>query len=71
MELRDMGGFEIFLVAVVLAGAVQLVLGFLKAGIIGHYFPSSVIQGMLAAIGLILILKQIPSLLRSRSGFFR
>ncbi len=54
------GTFEGFLAAVVIAGAIQLTLGFLKAGIIGHFFPVSVIKGMLAAIGLILILKQIP-----------
>jgi len=53
-------GFEAFLLAVVVAGAIQVVAGFLRAGIIGHYFPSSVIKGMLAGIGLILVLKQIP-----------
>ncbi len=58
--IENLGGFEAFLLAVVLAGAIQLLLGFLQAGIIGHFFPSSVIKGMLAAIGLILILKQIP-----------
>lgn len=58
--ITKLGSFEAFLLAVVLAGVIQLILGFLKAGIIGHYFPSSVIKGMLAAIGLILILKQIP-----------
>ncbi|HRD39691.1 MAG TPA: SulP family inorganic anion transporter, partial [Bacteroidia bacterium] len=44
----------------VLAGALQLLAGFLKAGVIGYYFPSSVIKGMLAAIGITLILKEIP-----------
>jgi MFS superfamily sulfate permease-like transporter len=58
--IATLGSFEAFLMAVVLAGAIQIVLGYLKAGIIGYYFPSSVIKGMLAAIGLILILKQIP-----------
>ena len=53
-------GFQNFLLAVVLSGVIQLVLGFLKAGTIGYYFPTSVIKGMLAAIGLIIILKQIP-----------
>ena len=53
-------GFGNFLLAVVLAGVIQFVLGLLKAGTIGYYFPSSVIKGMLAAIGLIIILKQIP-----------
>lgn len=52
--------FETFLLAVVICGALQLVLGFIKAGIIGDYVPNCVIKGMLAAIGLILILKQFP-----------
>ncbi len=52
--------FEAFLVAVMIGGVIQLVMGILKAGVIGHFFPSAVIKGMLAAIGLILILKQIP-----------
>ncbi|GAB2774921.1 SulP family inorganic anion transporter [Rhabdobacter roseus] len=52
--------FEAFLLAVVLAGVIQIVAGLLKAGIIGYYFPSSVIKGMLAAIGITLILKEIP-----------
>jgi MFS superfamily sulfate permease-like transporter len=52
--------YETFLLAVMLAGVIQFILGYLRAGIIGHYFPSSVIKGMLAAIGLILIFKQIP-----------
>lgn len=58
--ITTLGTYETFLLAVVLAGVLQLTLGYLKAGIIGHYFPSSVIKGMLAAIGLILIFKQIP-----------
>ncbi|MBL7917956.1 MAG: SulP family inorganic anion transporter, partial [Bacteroidia bacterium] len=58
--IQGLGSYESFLLAVVLAGAIQIVLGFLKAGIIGYYFPSSVIKGMLAAIGIILIFKQIP-----------
>ncbi|MGR3809927.1 SulP family inorganic anion transporter [Jiulongibacter sp. NS-SX5] len=52
--------YELFLAAVVLGGAIQLVLGFIGAGKIAFYFPSSVIKGMLAAIGLTIILKQIP-----------
>jgi MFS superfamily sulfate permease-like transporter len=55
--------YEAFLVAVVIAGILQIILGYLKAGIIGDFFPNSVIRGMLAAIGLILILKQVPHLL--------
>lgn len=58
--IGSLGSFEAFLAAVVLAGIIQLIAGFLKAGVIGYYFPSSVIKGMLAAIGIILILKQIP-----------
>ena len=58
--ISDLGGYENFLVAVVLGGVIQLVFGFLKAGIIGYYFPSSVIKGMLTGIGIIIILKQIP-----------
>ncbi|WP_297762821.1 SulP family inorganic anion transporter [uncultured Muriicola sp.] len=55
-----LGGYQNFLVAVVLGGAIQLLFGVLKAGIIGYYFPSSVIKGMLTGIGIIIILKQIP-----------
>lgn len=58
--ITRLGAFETFLVAVVLAGAIQLTLGFLKAGSIANYFPSNVIKGMLTAIGIIIILKQIP-----------
>ena len=58
--ISDLGGFEIFLVAVVLAGIIQLIMGFVKAGIIAYFFPSSVIYGMLAGIGIIIFLKQIP-----------
>lgn len=53
-------GYEAFLLAVVLAGALQLILGFIKAGTISNYFPSNVIEGMLAGIGIIIILKEIP-----------
>jgi MFS superfamily sulfate permease-like transporter len=59
-SINQLGSFDLFLAAVVIAGIFQIVLGYLRAGIIGNYFPSSVIKGMLAAIGLILILKQIP-----------
>lgn len=55
--------FEAFLFSVVICGALQLVLGTIKAGVIGDYVPNSVIKGMLAAIGLILILKQFPHLI--------
>jgi len=59
-SIGTLGGFENFLVAVVLGGVIQLLFGILKAGIIGYYFPSSVIKGMLTGIGIIIILKQIP-----------
>lgn len=62
--------FQAFLVAVVLAGIIQVALGYFKAGIIGLFFPSSVIKGMLAAIGLILILKQIPHFIGADQDFF-
>ncbi|EAR16746.1 MULTISPECIES: SulP family inorganic anion transporter [Robiginitalea] len=55
-----LGGWENFLVAVVLGGAIQILFGVLRAGIIGYYFPSSVIKGMLTGIGIIIVLKQIP-----------
>ena len=58
--ITELGSYETFLFAVVLAGMIQVALGYLKAGVIGYYFPSSVIKGMLAAIGIILILKQAP-----------
>ncbi len=58
--INELGSFEIFLLAVVIGGVFQLTLGFLQAGIIGYYFPSSVINGMLSGIGIIIILKQIP-----------
>ncbi|QXP80415.1 MULTISPECIES: SulP family inorganic anion transporter [Winogradskyella] len=58
--IGSLGGYENFLVAVVLGGVIQLIFGLLKAGIIGYYFPSSVIKGMLTGIGIIIILKQIP-----------
>lgn len=53
-------GFDAFLLAVLLAGAIQLVLGFLKAGTISNYFPSSVIEGMLTGIGIFIIMKELP-----------
>jgi MFS superfamily sulfate permease-like transporter len=58
--ITDLGSFNIFLLAVLLAGLIQLALGFIKAGSISNYFPNNVIEGMLAGIGVIIILKQIP-----------
>lgn len=60
VAITQLGSFEVFLSAVVLAGVIQLALGFLKAGSITAYFPSNVIKGMLTAIGIIIIMKQIP-----------
>ena len=58
--ITDLGSFDAFLLAVFIAGVIQLFLGFLKAGTISNYFPNNVIEGMLAGIGIIIILKQIP-----------
>jgi MFS superfamily sulfate permease-like transporter len=68
--ILELGAFELFLVAVVLAGAMQVVLGLLRLGVVGHYVPNTVIKGMMAAIGLILILKQIPHLVGYDADFF-
>lgn len=58
--ITDLGSFNIFLLSVLLAGLIQLALGFIKAGSISNYFPNNVIEGMLAGIGVIIIMKQIP-----------
>lgn len=58
--ITDLGNFEVFLLAVVIAGVFQLIMGFLKAGVISNYFPNNVIEGMLAGIGVIIFLKQLP-----------
>lgn len=58
--ITDLGAFELFLCAGIIAGLIQLVLGFIRAGSISNYFPNNVIEGMLTAIGIIIILKQIP-----------
>ncbi len=58
--ITTLGNFQLFLTAVILAGIFQLILGFLKAGSISNYFPNNVIEGMLAGIGVIIFLKQIP-----------
>lgn len=59
-SIAQLGSLEIFLAAVVFAGLLQIVLGLLKAGSIGNFVPNAVIKGMLAGIGIILIIKQIP-----------
>ena len=58
--ITDLGAFDIFLTALFIAGIIQLILGFIKAGSISNYFPTNVIEGMLAGIGIIIILKQLP-----------
>lgn len=62
MSISRLPNFEAFLLAVVIAGVFQIILGKLKAGFLGDFVPSSVIKGMMAAIGFILILKQFPHL---------
>lgn len=61
--IAEIGLYEMFLLSVVLAGVIQLLLGIFKAGFVSDYVPNAVIKGMLAAIGIILILKQIPHFL--------
>lgn len=68
--LLTMGSFEAFLTAVVLSGIIQFVAGVLGAGVIGNYFPTSVIKGMLAGIGITLILKEIPHAFGYDKDFF-
>jgi carbonic anhydrase/SulP family sulfate permease len=62
-EIASLGSFEAFLAALVVAGLIQIALGIARAGLLAEFFPSSVIKGLLAAIGLLLILKQIPHLI--------
>ncbi len=61
-SITQLGSFNVFLAAVIFAGAIQVVLGLLRAGSVGNYIPNAVIKGMLAGIGIILIIKQIPHL---------
>lgn len=58
--ITDLGAFNAFLTAVFIAGILQLLLGFIKAGTISNYFPTNVIEGMLGGIGVIIFLKQLP-----------
>jgi carbonic anhydrase len=60
VAIQTLGGFELFLVALVIAGLIQILLGIVKAGLIAEYMPTSIIKGLLAAIGVILILSQLP-----------
>src|SRR4028118_1789133 len=59
-SISSLGSWPAFLLAVVIAGVFQLIMGFAKAGFIAYFFPSSVIKGMLTGIGLLIIIKQIP-----------
>src|SRR5690606_29489170 len=59
-SINELGSYEAFLLAVVIAGLIQIVLGILRAGVISYYFPSSVIKGMLSAIGIMIFFQQIP-----------
>jgi MFS superfamily sulfate permease-like transporter len=61
-QIAELGSFQAFLVAVILAGVVQIVFGLIKGGFLASFFPSSVVKGLLAAIGIIIILKQLPHL---------
>jgi MFS superfamily sulfate permease-like transporter len=67
--ITSLGAFEIFLVAVVVAGLIQIVLGVLRAGVVGDWVPNSVIKGMLAGIGIVIFLKQIPHALGRDADF--
>ena len=67
--IATLGSFEAFLLAVVLAGIIQFLLGYFKAGFIAYFVPSSVIKGMLTGIGLLIILKQIPHALGYSADF--
>lgn len=69
VAIGKMPAYEAFVLSVVIAGALQVVFGFLRAGILGDYVPNSVIRGMLAAIGIILILKQLPHLVGYDANF--
>ena len=61
-QIAELGSFQVFLVAVIVAGVLQIIFGILKGGFLSSFFPSSVVKGLLAAIGIIIILKQLPHL---------
>ena len=60
VAMQVLPSFSAFLLAVVIAGGIQIVLGIVRAGVVAYFFPSAVIQGILSAIGIIIILKQFP-----------
>lgn len=68
--IQDLGSFDAFLMALVLAGLIQFALAFIGFGMLANYVPTAVIKGMLAAIGITLILKEIPHLLGYDKDFF-
>lgn len=68
-SIQQLGSFQAFLVAVVIAGAIQLILGFARAGIIGYYFPSSVIKGMLTGIGITIVLTQVGNAIGLKENY--
>ena len=65
-SITSLGAFELFLCAGLIAGAIQLALGFLRVGSIAEYIPLAVIEGMLAGIGVIIIINQLPLVVRQR-----
>ena len=67
--IQSLGSYRVFLLSLVLAGAMQALMGVLRLGLIGDYVPNSVIKGMLAGIGLVIILKQIPHALGRDKDF--
>ena len=69
MEVDQLGGLAPFLTAVIIAGVLQFLLGVIKAGRFAAMVPSSVIKGMLAAIGITIVMKQIPVALGVSGGF--
>ncbi len=68
-QIRGLGSFEAFLMAVVLAGVLQVALGLLRGGAVANFVPNNVIRGLLAAIGILLILKQVPHLIGHDTDF--
>ncbi len=68
-QIQGLGSFEAFLLAVMIAGAIQLTAGLLRGGVLANYFPNNVIKGLLVAIGVLLILKQIPHLVGYDSDY--
>ena len=61
-------GFELFLVSIIIGGIIQLILGFLKGGVVGYYFPNSVILGMLGGIGVSIFMSQMPNIIGIESS---